>query len=99
MGPEWNLRYEFISCIIAIVHLRRASMYTIQSQILKQRRLTLGYTKSDVAKYIGTSPQQYSKYESGLINIDKGREPIIHLMRLYQLNMEEMFQIINEPDM
>lgn len=74
-------------------------MYTIQSQILKQRRLALGYTKTDVAKHIGTSLQQYSKYESGLINIGKGYEPIIHLMRLYNLSMEEMFQIINDPDM
>lgn len=71
-------------------------MYTIQSQILKQRRISLGYTKTDVAKHIGTSLQQYSKYESGLINIGKGREPIIHLMHLFQLSTEEMFQIINE---
>lgn len=74
-------------------------MYTIQSQILKQRRISLGYTKTDVAKHIGTSLQQYSKYESGLINIGKGREPIIHLTRLFQLSTEEALQIINEPDM
>lgn len=53
-------------------------MYTIQSQILKQRRISLGYTKTDVAKHIGTSLQQYSKYESGLINIGKGQQFIFY---------------------
>lgn len=71
-------------------------MYKIQSQILNERRLSLGYSKTAVARHIGTSLQQYSKYESGLINIGKGREPIIHLMHLFQLSTEEMFQIINE---
>lgn len=71
-------------------------------QILKNRRLELGYTLEDIAKKIGTSKQTIQRYEAGIIsNIPSDKiealAKVLQITPAYLMGWENTPAIDNTP--
>ena len=58
---------------------------------LKDSRKIKGLTQTQVAKILGMSQQQYSRYETGKFELDY--DLILKLCKLYEISPNELFEI------